>query len=690
MAVALLAARIPAMAQASTIDWTDVYQRIDGFGASCAFSGQVWSDADADMFFSTTSGIGLSLLRNRIQPDGTASASEIGLMQMAQARGALVWSAPWSPPASFKDNNSVDAGNFVSANFQAYADQLAGYVATMKETYGVNIYAVSVQNEPNFAATYESCIWTAQQIHDFVPFLSGSLSSHNVGSTRILLPEDVHWESDTERYMTALNDPAVAPAIGIIADHNYDGPDTTVGSTAVPSSIPHAGKALWETEVMTTDAFDGGIANAMYWAQRIHLFLTAAQVNAWHYWWLTPYSNDNEALEGMGGVTTKRMYVLGQYSRFVRPGYYRIGVANGGPGLVSAYKDPVSGNFAIVAVNNSASAITIAFNLSHFTASSVTPWVTSDSLSLAAQPAIPVANSAFTSTLAANSVVTFVGTAAPTPTPPSSSQIVNFSIRSDAGTGSATLIAGLAITGGGKSVLVRAAGPTLAEFGITGALADTQLGLYSGTSTLLASNSGWGSAANSAQIASSSAGLGAFAFPAESLDSAFLATLGDGSYSCEVTGVNGSTGVALAEIYDADPGNGGRLVNVSARTHVGTGASILIAGFVISGTDPKTVLVRGVGPSLALFQVGGVIPDPQLSVFNQAGTVISSNTGWGSTGLNASLVVAASAQVGAFPLINDSADSALVVTLPPGLYTAQLKSVSGASGNGLIEVYDLH
>lgn len=584
----------------------------------------------------------------------------------------------------------MDGGNFVSSNFQAYADQLAGYVATMKATYGVNIYAVSVQNEPNFSATYESCLWTAQQIHDFVPFLSGSLYSHNVGTTRILLPEDVHWESDTERYETALNDPAVAPLIGIIADHNYDGSDTTAGSTAVPSSIPHAGKALWETEVMTTDSFDGGIANAMYWAQRIHLFLTAAQVNAWHYWWLTPYSNDNEALEGMGGVTTKRMYVLGQYSRFIRPGYYRVDVANGSPGLISAYKDPVSGNFAIVAVNNSSSAITVTFNLSHFTAPSVTPWVTSDSLSLAVQPAIPVANSAFTSVLAANSVVTFVGTASPTPLPPSSSQIVNFSIRSEAGTGSATLITGLAISGGGKSVLVRATGPTLAEFDITGALADTQLSLYSGASALLASNSGWDTSANAAQIATSSANLGAFAFPAHSLDSAFLATLGDGSYSCEITGLNGSTGIALAEIYDAEPGNGGRLINVSARTHVGTGESILIAGFVISGTDPKTVLVRGVGPSLTLFQVTGVLPDPQLSVINQAGTVVASNVGWGSSGLNASLVVAASSQVGAFPLTNDSADSALVVTLPPGLYTAQLKSVSGASGNGLIEVYDLH
>lgn len=677
------------MAQVCTIDWTDVYQRIDGFGASCAFSGQVWSDADADLFFSTDSGIGLSLLRNRIQPDGTASASEIGLMQKAQARGALVWSAPWTPPAAFKDNNSTIGGSFVSAHFQAYADQLAGYVATMKETYGVNIYAVSVQNEPNFSATYESCVWTAQQIHDFVPYLSGSLSSHNVGTTRILLPEGVHWDSDTDLYLPALNDPAVAPAIGIVADHNYDGADAATGSTEVPSAIPHAGKALWETEVMTTDGFDGAIANALYWARRLHLFVTAAQVNAWHYWWLVPYANDNEALEGMGGVPTKRMYVLGQYSRFVRPGYYRIGVANAGSGLVSAYKDPVSGKFAIVAVNPTPSPVALTVNLAHFTAGSVTPWVTSETQSLAVQPPIPVGNSSFTAVLAPNSVATFVGTASTTRSAPSASQIVNFSIRSAAGTGSATLIAGLAVAGGGKSVLVRAAGPALATFGVSGELSDPRLSLYSGAGALLASDTGWDSAANATQVANVSARLGAFPFPAPSLDSALLATLADGTYTCQVTGADGSTGIALVEVYDADPGNAGRLFNVSARTHIGTGASILIAGFVISGSDPMTVLVRGVGPSLVPFQVSGVIPDPQLSITTLAGAVVASNVGWGSTGLNASQVAAASARVGAFPLINDSADSALVITLPPGSYTAQLSSASGASGNGLIEVFDL-
>ena len=161
----------------SVIDWQDVHQRIDGFGASSAWRSQ-WTSTQADMFFSTNSGtgvakngssfpfsgIGLSLLRTRIAPGATTVEQTI--MQMAQARGAQVWSAPWSPQTSFKTVNangvlSVNGGSFngTAANYQAYANQLAGYVAAMKNTYGVNLYAISVQNEPDFGTTnYESCI----------------------------------------------------------------------------------------------------------------------------------------------------------------------------------------------------------------------------------------------------------------------------------------------------------------------------------------------------------------------------------------------------------------------------------------------------------------------------------------------------------------------------------------------------
>jgi glucuronoarabinoxylan endo-1,4-beta-xylanase len=392
------------------VDWNDVHQRIDGFGASSAWVENLTS-AQADMFFSTNTGVGLSLLRTRIVPGGTTVESNI--MQMAQARGARVWSTPWSPQASFKSNTNLNGGNFLSASNQAYASQLAGYVANVKNTCGVSLYAISVQNEPDIATDYESCLWTAQQIHDFVPYLQAALTASNVASTKIMLAEDSSWQ--TNLYLDAMSDPSVATNVGIIACHNYDG----TPPSGMPGELPavaNTNAALWETEVSTFDPFDGSMSNALYWANRIHLFMTGAQANAFHYWWLVPDATDNEGLTDQFGNPAKRMYALGNYSRFVRPGFYRIGVSNNAFTSVSAYKDTNSGNFAIVAINSGFTAMTQIFNLANFGASSVTPWITSSTLSLSNQPAVVVANSSFTYALPSLSVVTFVGQAYTAPT----------------------------------------------------------------------------------------------------------------------------------------------------------------------------------------------------------------------------------------------------------------------------------
>ena len=274
-----------------------------------------------------------------------------------------------------------------------------------------------------------------------------------------------------------------------------------------------------------------------------------------------------------------------------------------------------------------------------------------------------------------------------TPIVTASSKIINLSIRSNAGTGAQTLIAGFVTSGGPKTLIVRGVGPTLGIFGVAGALASPQLSVFSGNS-VTASNAGWSDAANAAQIATTSAAVGAFALPSGSLDSAILTTLPAGPYSAQILGANGTTGIALAEVYDADPaGSASRLTNVSARTQVGTGAGILIAGFVISGNAPKTVLIRGVGPTLGLFGVTGVLADPRLALFSGS-TQTATNAGWG-TASNAAQIATTAASVGAFALPANSADSVILVTLQPGTYSAQVSSVSGATGIGLVEVYEV-
>jgi hypothetical protein len=207
-----------------------------------------------------------------------------------------------------------------------------------------------------------------------------------------------------------LNDPKPAADVGIIANHDYV-PNNNVGDQTAPAALAVFGKTLWETEVAILTGSDSSIANGVYYAQRIYAYLTQAQANAYHYWWLVALNTgDNEGLLDTSAGVTKRLFAFGQYSRFVRPNFYRIGATSATSTLVSAYKDSASTAFAIVVVNtNTATDVIETFNLTNFTAASVTPWVTSGALSLAPQSTVSVTNYSFTYRVPAMSIVTFAG-----------------------------------------------------------------------------------------------------------------------------------------------------------------------------------------------------------------------------------------------------------------------------------------
>jgi len=263
-------------------------------------------------------------------------------------------------------------------------------------------------------------------------------------------------------------------------------------------------------------------------------------------------------------------------------------------------------------------------------------------------------------------------------------RLLNLSARANVGSTSATnLFVGFVTTGGTKQMLVRGVGPALANFGIGNFLPDPTLSLFAGTATTaFAANAGW---ANSPALAAAFTATGAFGFAANSLDAALLRSLAAGSYTAQVNGTSGDTGVALAEIYDDDGSTAtARLVNLSARANVGSGVNIAAAGFVISGTTSETVLIRGVGPSLGSFGLSGVLSAASLTLFNSGQTALQSNTDWAlTTGLSAVFL-----QVGAFAL-SSSSDAALIVTLAPGSYTAQLSGVGTATGVALVEIYEV-
>ncbi len=266
----------------------------------------------------------------------------------------------------------------------------------------------------------------------------------------------------------------------------------------------------------------------------------------------------------------------------------------------------------------------------------------------------------------------------------SRTRLANLSVRSAAGAGDQTLIVGFVVAGGNKNLLIRGVGPALAQFGVGGALADPLLGVYSG-GTVLLSNDNWESAQAAEKVATAAA-VGGFALPAGGRDAAVLPTLGAGAYTAQVSGVGGTTGIALLELYDAAGGSTARLVNASARTQVGIGANQLIAGFTIVGTAAKTVLVRAVGPTLAGFGVAGALADPTLTVLSNRGP-LATNDNWSAD--SGSAVAQTANAVGAFALPSGSRDAALLLTLAPGSYTAQIAGVRDTTGVALVEIYEV-
>jgi glucuronoarabinoxylan endo-1,4-beta-xylanase len=393
-------------ANAVIVDPSTVHQHISGFGASSAWVGNGYQNAsDPTTFFSTTSGAGLSLFRVRIQPSpaGTTSASEIAMAKTAQSMGATVWATPWTPPTADKSNSNTVEGTLT--NPSAWAASLKSYVTTMKAA-GINLYAVSSQNEPDANVTYESCVYTGATLASFVgtymgPALAGS-------GVKVMTPETQNWEGfATFEPALAANATAWAAA-DIVATHEYGG-----NPSAYPA-IQAAGKEFWETEWYPTSSTDSTMTNGLVVANEIYQALTVANMNAWHYWWFYPTgSGDSQGLFDFASKTpAKRLWVLGNFSRFVRPGFNRIDVAGTKPPTgvsVIAFQSPTDDTVAIVAINTGGATTVPIFVKGTSWPASVVPWTTSSSDNLTSAAAIAVAGGNFSASLAAQSVTTFVG-----------------------------------------------------------------------------------------------------------------------------------------------------------------------------------------------------------------------------------------------------------------------------------------
>jgi len=270
--------------------------------------------------------------------------------------------------------------------------------------------------------------------------------------------------------------------------------------------------------------------------------------------------------------------------------------------------------------------------------------------------------------------------------------LVNLSIRTSISAADPFFTVGTVVggagTSGAKPLLVRAVGPSLAAFGLAGAIADSRLDVLAGT-TLVATNNDWN---GEATLSAAFAQVGAFPLASNTSKDAAVYNAGFAArdYTIQIGGVGGATGEVLAELYDATAtdtfgASTPRLVNVSVRKQIDAGSS-LTAGFVVGGNTARTVLVRAIGPGLAAFGVAGTLADPQLALF--AGTAkIAENDNWGGD----SQLTGAGSGVGAFAIANASSkDAMLLITLAPGNYTAQVSGVTGSGGgSALVEVYEV-
>jgi hypothetical protein len=270
--------------------------------------------------------------------------------------------------------------------------------------------------------------------------------------------------------------------------------------------------------------------------------------------------------------------------------------------------------------------------------------------------------------------------------------LVNVSTRGPASSGERALIAGFVVQGDTpKPVLVRAVGPTLSQLGVSGVLTNPRLDIFrQGTATAISSNDDWG---GPAALVDAFSQVGAFALPANSRDAAILTNLAPGVYTAQVTGVGSASGVALVEVYDLDqqqPFAAEKVVNISTRGEVGTGERQLIAGFVVSGSTSKQLLIRAAGPALTKIglSASAVLANPMLQLRTTSGATVRENDDW-SVGNDPLLVQRAAARVGAFPFDAGSRDAAMLISLQPDTYTVLVSGAGTATGIALIEVYEI-
>lgn len=393
----------------AAIDFDSLHQIIRGFGAAniVGWRPDMTADEIETAFGTADNQLGFSILRLRISPNSNDFGNNVATAKAAYDMGVKIIASPWTPPASMKTNNNLVGGELREDAYDDYTAHLNSFVDFMSDN-DVPIYAVSVQNEPDIEVNYESCDWSPEQMVKFM-----RENAPDVG-TRVMAPESFQFRRNMSDPI--LNDPVASSNLDIVAGHIYGG-----GLAAYPLA-EEKGKEIWMTEHLTESAHSANIWSLALDVAEEMQSVMKANMNAYIWWYIVRYygpigdgesSADfpNEDFAEKGEVT-KKGYVMSQFARFIRPGFYRVESSISPPlsdVSVTAYKDPSSSKVVIVAVNSGSTEAETVFRIRNSAMTTTyTPYTTNIALNCEEGNEFTVTEDSFSYTLLPLSITTFV------------------------------------------------------------------------------------------------------------------------------------------------------------------------------------------------------------------------------------------------------------------------------------------
>ncbi|MCB9497049.1 MAG: carbohydrate binding domain-containing protein [Fibrobacteria bacterium] len=394
-------ASMTGQAAVATVDLKTWHQKISGFGTCSAWNGTLTA-TEGEQLWSVEKGAGLSLHRIMIERTGAPDDNEKRNAKLATGYGVKVWGTPWYSKYAVKSVHG-DYDTLAESNMQAWADDLAASARAMREA-GTPLFAISPQNESDLGWVK----YDAKALSLWVGKYLGPTMMAQAPEVKVMASEACNWYGFSGYEPVLMSDPDVTKYASIVSTHLYG------GTMRAYPDIQRAGKEFWQTEIYDskTDVEDPGIVSGLRIAEMIHQGLTVANFNAWHFWWIKPCKGcANGALWAEStNQPTKRLWVMGNWSKYVRPGFVRVEAPVApSPGVhLTAFRDSALTKVVLVAVNGGDSEVSQEFSIPGATLRNVAVHVTDATRDISSEPSRVLGTSSFRQSLPARSVTTMV------------------------------------------------------------------------------------------------------------------------------------------------------------------------------------------------------------------------------------------------------------------------------------------